>query len=191
MDRIDVRAMRRRHGWTQQEMAEYLGVDRSTVSRLEAGQTPTGSTEKLLTALEAPEGGFARAAKAAEAKKATLHKAIVSRLAELAACAAEERIETSASSNADLWRFLATHPGARPPALYLLENGNYRAMWWNDRGEQLGLQFRGNGEVQYVLFAKRDDAPGGMGRSSGRDGFRGIERLLDAFDLRRLIRREG
>ena len=110
------------------------------------------------------------------------------RLAELAAIADDDGVGVSAESRKDLSRFLSTKSGVKPPSLYLLDNGNLRAVWWNDRGEQLALQFRGGGEVQYVIFAKREDAPGGMGRSSGRDGFHGIDRLIDAFDARRLMR---
>jgi transcriptional regulator with XRE-family HTH domain len=198
MDRIDIRTLRHRRGWTQQAMAHYLGVDRSTVSRLEAGQAPSGPTEKLLAALETAVSPPPRASGTPTAARDAAPRAgedtlvaVETRLATLAERAAEERIRPSAESLADLWRFLASHPGTRAPALYLLENGNYRAMWWGDDGEQLGLQFRGNGEIQYVVFVRRDDAPGGIARSSGRDSFRGVERLLDTFDLKRLIRREG
>jgi transcriptional regulator with XRE-family HTH domain len=45
---MDVKAIRERRQWTQEQMAEYLGLDRSTVSRLERGQAPTGSTRILL-----------------------------------------------------------------------------------------------------------------------------------------------
>ena len=70
-DEIDVRALRERLGWTQSQMAEHLGLDRSSVSRLETGQHPKGPTEKLLRALAmspapALETGSNSGAKAAE-----------------------------------------------------------------------------------------------------------------------------
>jgi transcriptional regulator with XRE-family HTH domain len=39
---IDILAMRERLGWTQDKMAEFLGVDRSSVSRLESGKVRIG-----------------------------------------------------------------------------------------------------------------------------------------------------
>lgn len=49
---IDIRALRARLGWTQDQMAEYLGLDRSSVSRMESGQPIKGPTLRLLQALE-------------------------------------------------------------------------------------------------------------------------------------------
>jgi transcriptional regulator with XRE-family HTH domain len=54
---IDIKALRDRLGWTQEQMAEYLGLDRSSVSRMEGGQTPKGPTEKLLAALASKQSG--------------------------------------------------------------------------------------------------------------------------------------
>lgn len=110
--------------------------------------------------------------------------AVSGRMKELAVAADEEGIRVSQGSRSDLFRFLSTHPGAGTPALFLLDNGNYRAMWWNGRDEQIGLQFRGNGEIQYVIFRRSGDD---WRRSSGRDTFRGIESLIDAFNLRPIM----
>jgi transcriptional regulator with XRE-family HTH domain len=44
----DIRDLRIRLGWTQQQMAEYLGLDRSSVSRMEKSQPSKGPTLKLL-----------------------------------------------------------------------------------------------------------------------------------------------
>lgn len=52
-DRIDVKALRAARNWTQDQMAEFLGLDRSTVSRLENGQTPSGPARRLLEQLAA------------------------------------------------------------------------------------------------------------------------------------------
>ncbi|WP_309802427.1 helix-turn-helix domain-containing protein [Methylopila jiangsuensis] len=50
---IDVRALRKRLNLTQGQLAERLGLDRSSVSRLENGQPPSGPTEVLLRLLAA------------------------------------------------------------------------------------------------------------------------------------------
>lgn len=53
-DAIDILALRESLGWTQDRMADYLGVNRSNVSRMETGQTGMrGSVLRLLKALQA------------------------------------------------------------------------------------------------------------------------------------------
>jgi len=41
------------------------------------------------------------------------------------------------------------------PSLFLNDNGNLRALWKNDRREQIGLQFLGDGNIQFVIFKQR------------------------------------
>jgi len=48
---IDIRALRERLDWDQTKMAEYLGLDRSSISRMENGQEPKGPALKLLQQL--------------------------------------------------------------------------------------------------------------------------------------------
>lgn len=49
---FDTRALRLRIGWRQDRMGRYLGLDRSSVSRLEKGGRARGSTLILLRQLE-------------------------------------------------------------------------------------------------------------------------------------------
>jgi DNA-binding transcriptional regulator YiaG len=51
---IDIKSLRDKFGWTQEQLAEYLGLDRSSVSRMETGQAPKGPTLKLLEKLREP-----------------------------------------------------------------------------------------------------------------------------------------
>lgn len=56
--KIDIKALRTRLGWSQGRMAEYLGVDRSTVSRMESvkpetAQPQSGPVRRLLAQLYA------------------------------------------------------------------------------------------------------------------------------------------
>lgn len=51
MSDIDIRSLRERLDWTQVQLAEYLGIDRSTVSRMENGQPPARPIAKLLLVL--------------------------------------------------------------------------------------------------------------------------------------------
>ena len=49
---IDIKALRKRLGWSQFRLGEYLGVDRSTLSRLERGERPpSGPVQRLLERL--------------------------------------------------------------------------------------------------------------------------------------------
>lgn len=50
-DICDVKALRLRINWKQERMAEFLGVDRSTVSHLENGRKPSGAILRLLSML--------------------------------------------------------------------------------------------------------------------------------------------
>lgn len=52
-DVIDVKEIRRRHGWSQRELAEHLGCDTSTVCRIEAGAPISGPIGKLLKLIDA------------------------------------------------------------------------------------------------------------------------------------------
>lgn len=49
---IDIRDLRSRLKWKRSDLAKYLGLDLSTVSRLENGQAPNGSTNRLLQLLK-------------------------------------------------------------------------------------------------------------------------------------------
>lgn len=69
---FDVRALRERIGWTQEQMARYLGVDRSSVSRMENGQTLSGPVSRLIVILAAAaDAGTAEALLTSETTAAT------------------------------------------------------------------------------------------------------------------------
>jgi hypothetical protein len=61
----------------------------------------------------------------------------------------------SETSLADLRSFLDSLPLTERPSIFLLDDGNLRAVWRNAAKEQVGLQFLGNGVVQFVMFALR------------------------------------
>ncbi|MBO0142284.1 helix-turn-helix transcriptional regulator [Agrobacterium sp. Ap1] len=51
MNAIEIKALRDKLDWTQAQLAEYLGVDRSTISRMENGGKVHGPAAKLLSSL--------------------------------------------------------------------------------------------------------------------------------------------
>jgi hypothetical protein len=65
----------------------------------------------------------------------------------------------SESSEQDLRDLLGSLALTRRPSIFLLDNGNLRALWRNDAKEQVGLQFLGAGAVQFVMFKLRKDPP--------------------------------
>jgi len=113
-------------------------------------------------------------------------RAAKARIMELKDDARAEGYGVSAASENDLLAFLNGRVFTRRPFITLLDNGNLRALWKNAEGEQIGLQFRGGKQVQYVLFARRKDE-GFMARASGRDSLAGIERQIEAHNLGRLM----
>lgn len=59
-EQIDMRALRKRINWKQDRMARYLGVDPSTISRMERSEKLKGPAIRLLQALsDAADAGRA------------------------------------------------------------------------------------------------------------------------------------
>ena len=113
-------------------------------------------------------------------------KEIKNRIECLMAIAEDEGIKVSADSEKDLWLFLYSVKFTRRPYIALLDNGNFRAIWKNADNEQIGLQFRGCRQIQYVLFALRSPDRF-MAQAAGRDTLQNVRRQIDAHDLWRLL----
>lgn len=50
-----IKSFRERHEWSQQQLAEQLGVDQATVSRMENGVEPRGPVRRLLERMMAEQ----------------------------------------------------------------------------------------------------------------------------------------
>lgn len=48
---VDIKALREARGWTQQEMADAIGVNLSTIWRWENVRPPRGAARKLIEAM--------------------------------------------------------------------------------------------------------------------------------------------
>jgi len=86
---------------------------------------------------------------------ATLHPGIRARVFELMQDARLTNEPLSQLSLADLTTFLEGTPFTKRPAIFLLDNGNFRAVWKNADNEQAAFQFRGDGVVHCVFFYRR------------------------------------
>lgn len=122
----------------------------------------------------------------ADADAKHLMSEIDARITDLRKEALEEKQPFSATSEKDLRLFLGASPVIKRPSVYLIDNGNLRAVWRDTEGAQLGLQFLGEGEVQFVIFARRAEAPR-IARSAGRDSAAGIRKQIASFELQELI----
>jgi len=100
--------------------------------------------------------------------------------------AKSEGIPFDRASEVDFWRFIDARPLLKKPRVFLVDNGNLRAVWKGEKGAHIGLQFLGDGKIQYVVFATR---PGTLepSRSYGRDTFEGTLRQIAGFEIEDLI----
>jgi hypothetical protein len=89
-------------------------------------------------------------------------------------------------SEGDFKQFVRSRPHMRKGNLVLLDNGNLRAIWKDEQGGRLGLQFLGGNMVQYVIFWRRQ-ADQAISRVAGRDSLEGIVQQIDAFQLHSLL----
>ena len=90
------------------------------------------------------------------------------------------------ASEIDFRDFVRSAPDIRKGNLVLMDNGNLRAIWKDENGTRLGLQFLGGRMVQFVIFKRRKQGQP-ISRVSGRDSLRGLERQIVAFELNSLL----
>jgi hypothetical protein len=144
------------------------------------------SLSDLTTRYTDPSADLAKKQDSVARQHLKAFNAAKARISDLKVDARAEGHQVSAASESDLWAFLNTKVFIHRPYITLLDNGNLRALWKNSEGEQIGLQFRGSKEVQYVLFARRQNGDF-IARASGRDTLANIGRQIDAHELRRLM----
>jgi hypothetical protein len=106
------------------------------------------------------------------------------RLCGLDQTAIEDEIAPSPQSRAEAEAFVKALQGTRMPGVALVGNGNYRLRWKNKAEEVIGLQFRGNGEVQYLFFKRVNDR---MEHMLGTKLVSTIEVFITACEMRHVI----
>ena len=109
-----------------------------------------------------------------------------SRIMYLQSEAAHDGYTVSPASELDFWQFVRTAPEKRRANLVLMDNGNLRAIWSDDHGSRLGIQFLGGGVVQYVIFKQQNHGQP-KSRVAGRDSLEGLERQINVHDLFALL----
>ena len=115
-------------------------------------------------------------------------EAIAQRVGRLVSIAHEECLQApSELSLKGLAQFLASSFVKEDPKIFLLENGNVRALW-RDGDEQIGLEFVDENAIRYVTFNKRS---GGIARSVGNEFQATILKHLQGADLLHLLDAKG
>jgi hypothetical protein len=126
------------------------------------------STPLLDDASENPLESYLAEAVAKRQLRYKIERQIEDRSRELRVDAQISGDAISDGSVIDFREFIQSVGATRQPSVFLLDNGNVRALWRSADGQQIGLQFLGGGRVQFVIFAQRDN-PRMMMRSAGID----------------------
>ena len=101
--------------------------------------------------------------------------------------AEQDGFSLNPASERNFWRFVESVGQTRKAYLFLLDNGNLRAVWKDENDDQVGLQFRDDGMVHYVIFARskpEEEITHAYGRVSIDTA---ITRQIEGFDLRPLV----
>lgn len=109
-----------------------------------------------------------------------------SRLAYLRKEAAYEDRVINTISEKDFRHFVESQPHLLKGDLVLVDNGNLRAIWENNQGAQIGLQFLGGSSVQFVVFVHRSTGQQ-ITRVTGRDTLIGLLQIIRALDVESLL----
>ena len=115
------------------------------------------------------------------------HQAYRSRIEELRRFAALDGFSVSKASERDFWSFLTSMPFVCKAEMVLLDNGNLRVIWDDEDDNHIGLQFLGNGRLQYVIF-RRQKGSSHVSRVAGRDTFDGVRSQVRLFELESLLK---
>ncbi len=130
--------------------------------------------------------GISGAVFASDGLARTKSQAYSARVKKLRDFASQDGVSLNPASEFDFWRFLEMKPHWRKGNLVLIDNGNLRAVWKNGKGTYLGLQFLGDGMLQFVI-SKQREATQPVSRVAGRDTFEGLRQQIDVFELASLF----
>ena len=114
------------------------------------------------------------------------YQAYRNRIEELSRFAELDGFSVNQASEKDFWSFFGKTPFVLTAEMVLLDNGNLRVIQDDEDGNHVGLQFLGNGRLQYVIFRRRKRSSH-VSRVAGRDTFKGVRRRLRLFELESLL----
>ncbi len=115
-----------------------------------------------------------------------MNEKLKSRIEELKGYAELDGFTINIDSERDFWSFVMSIPASQKASLVLLDNGNLRAIWKDSAKNHVGIQFLGNGKVQYVIFKRRPGAAD-VSRVADIETLEGVKAKIRAFDLESLV----
>ena len=133
---------------------DWRGGEISQPTKIENSAAPTTETQFISPAPD-PEKQYVAQHAARHVEYRQLYTEIGTRIRELLTEALLANEPFSQNSLSDLFLFMSQISFGRRPAIYLLDNGNFRTVWKNAENEQAALQFRGDDIVHCVFFLKR------------------------------------
>lgn len=98
----------------------------------------------------------------------------------------EEGIVLNPYSEKDFFSFVRSYACAYRASLFLLDNGNLRAVWADEDGSRFGLQFLGRGQAHWVI-SKRRRGSRSVSRAIGTCPIAEISHPILAFGLRAAV----
>lgn len=136
------------------EQYDHRGHDTAHSRRVQA--TGAGTANDRIGVIPfGPYQTYARHRSGPYGAAAQLRQDIEARIVDLVTDAALASEPVSRASLKDLLTFLDGTTFSRRPAVFLLDNGNFRVVWKNADNEQAAFQFRGESTVHCVFFFKR------------------------------------
>lgn len=115
-----------------------------------------------------------------------IHHSYLSRIEFLREEAVAEGIIFNKDSERDFRMFIESVPVVQRGWLFLMDNGDLRAVWDDDKDNLLGIQFLGNSLARYVVFRRRAE-DGSISRVAGTDTLKGVSARIEAFQLGNLL----
>lgn len=108
------------------------------------------------------------------------------RIEELRGYGEEDGIQINEESEKDFWLFVYSAPLSGKAAMFLMDNGNLRAVWKGEDASHVGIQFLGGHKAEYVIFKRREGSED-VSRVAGVDTLRGVKKRIHDFDLISLV----
>ena len=121
-----------------------------------------------------------------QSENAAIKKVYEQRIADLRIMASEEDFAIAEASIKDFWEFFSDLSPSQEATLTLYPNENLRAVWDDEYGNHVGIQFRGAGVYQYVIFKGPKDSPDRI-YDAGRDDIGVVMRLVKDYNLESLL----
>lgn len=107
------------------------------------------------------------------------------RINELKHFAEEDQIQINKVSEDNLWNFLNDSDfNIKMDALYLNDNGNYRAVWDDDLGNLLGIEFYETDKVHFIILYHSKDK--GTVSIAGEVSQNNIVELINLYGLKEI-----